>query len=42
MLSEDQKKQRIERCRRQVERFEREGDAFLRRITTVDETWISL
>ena len=42
MLSDDQKKQRIECCRRQVERFEREGDEFLRRIITVDETWIKL
>ena len=42
MLSEDQKKQRIECCWRQVERFEREGDEFLRRIITVNETWIKL
>ena len=41
ILSEDQKKQRPECCRRQVEHFEREGDGFLRRIITVDETWIS-
>ena len=42
MLSEDQKKQKIECSRRQVERFEREGDEFLRRLITVDETWIKL
>ena len=42
MLTESQKKQGIECCRRQAERFEREGDEFLRRIITVDETWISL
>ena len=27
-------------CRRQVERFEREGGEFLKRIITVYETWI--
>ena len=42
MVSKDQKKQRIECCRRQVERFEREGYEFLRPIITVDETWIKL
>ena len=41
-ISEEQKKQKIECCRRQVERFEREGDEFLRRIITVNETWIKL
>ena len=42
MLSEAQKKQRIECCWRQVERLEREDNYFLRRIITVNETWISL
>ena len=42
MLSQEQKKQKIECCRQQVERFEREGDEFLRYIITVDENWIEL
>ena len=42
MLSECQKAQRVESCRRFVQRFEREGEDFLSRIVTTDETWISL
>ena len=42
MLSECQKAQRVESCRRFVQRFEREGQDFLSRIVTADETWISL
>ena len=42
MLSDAQKEQRVECCARFVHRFEREGEAFIRRIVTVDETWISL
>ena len=41
MLSECQKDQRMESCRRFVQRFEREGEDFPSRITT-DQTWISL
>ena len=42
MLSECQKTQRVESCRRFVQRFEREGEDFLSRTVTADETWISL
>ena len=42
MLSECQKTQRVESCRRFVQRFEQEGEDFLSRIVTTDETWISL
>ena len=42
MLSECRKTQRVESCRRFVQRFEREGEDFLSRIVTADETWISL
>ena len=42
MMSECQKAQRVESCRRFVQRFEREGEDFLSRIVTADETWISL
>ena len=42
MLSECQKAQRVESCQRFVQRFEREGEDFLSRIVTADETWISL
>ena len=42
MLSECQKTQRVESCQRFVQRFEREGEDFLSRIVTADETWISL
>ena len=42
MLSECQKAQRVESCKRFVQRFEREGEDFLSRIVTADETWISL
>ena len=42
MLLECQKAQRVESCWRFVQRFEREGEYFLCRIVTADETWISL
>ena len=42
MLSEDQKKQRIECCWQQAERFQKEDDEFRRRMITVDETSIHL
>ena len=42
ILSACQKTQRVESCRRFVQRFEREGEDFLSRIVTADETWISL
>ena len=42
MLSECQKAQRVELCRRFVQRFEREGEDFLTRIVAADETWIRL
>ena len=42
MMSECQKTQRVESCRRFVQRFEREGEDFLSRIVTADETWNSL
>ena len=42
MLSECQKAQRVVSCQRFVQRFEREGEDFLSRIVTADETWISL
>ena len=41
-MSEDQEKQRIECCRRQVDRFERDSYEFFRRIITVVKTRISL
>ena len=42
MLSECQKAQRVESCRRFVQRFKREREDFLSRIVTADEMWISL
>ena len=42
MLSECQKAQRQGSCWRFVQRFKREGEDFLSRIVTEDETWISL
>ena len=41
-LSECQKAQRVESCWRFVQPFEQEGEDFLSRIVTADETWISL
>ena len=42
MLNTDQKRLCVE-CREQLlKRFEREGEKFMDRIVTVDETWISL
>ena len=42
MLSECQKAQKVESCWRFVQRLQREGEDFLSRIVTADETWISL
>ena len=42
MCSEVLRRNRVECWMRFVRLFEREGEAFLRRIVTVDETWISL
>ena len=38
MLSECQEAQRVESCRHFVQPFEREGEDFLSRIVTADET----
>ena len=40
MLSECQKAQRVESCQRFVQRFEPEGEDFLSRIVTADETCV--
>ena len=32
----------LSECRRFVQRFEREGEDFLSRIVTADESWINL
>ncbi len=42
MLTEEQKARRVSSCVSFLTRVEREGDTFLDRIVTVDETWISL
>ena len=42
MLSECQSAQRVESGQCFVQRFEREGEDYLSRIVTADETWISL
>ena len=42
MLSECQKTQMMESCRRFVQRFQREGVDILSRTVTTDETWIRL
>ena len=42
MLNTDQKRLRVECCEQLLKRFEREGEIFMDRIVTVDETWISL
>ena len=41
MLNTDQKRLRVECCEQLLKRFEREGENFMDRIVTVDETWIS-
>ena len=41
-LTEIWKWQRMERARMHFEQFEHEGEAFLRRVITMDETWIRL
>ena len=40
MLNEYQKQQRVEICTKLLKRYEEEGDAFLERIVTGDETWV--
>lgn len=40
LLTEDQKRQRLEMCKRLLIRYEAEGEAFLHRIITCDETWV--
>lgn len=42
MLTDEQKVERVRCCNQFLRRFHREGERFLRRIVTVDETWISL
>ena len=42
MLNTDQRRLRVECCEQLLKRFEREGEKFMDRIVTVDETWISL
>ena len=42
MLSECQKTQRMESCRRIVQRLQLEGVDFLSRTVTADEMWIHL
>ena len=42
MLSECKKAKRVESCQRFVQRFQQEGEDFLSRNVTADETWISL
>ena len=42
MLNTDQKRLRVECCEQLLKRFEREGEKFMDRIVTVDETWIIL
>lgn len=42
ILSDDEKLQRVQSSTEFLSRYEREGDRFLRRIITTDETWIPL
>ena len=42
MYKTDQKRLRVECYEQLLKRFEREGEKFMDRIVTVDETWISL
>ena len=42
MLNDEQKRLRVERCDQFLKRYESEGENFMDRIVTVDETWISL
>ena len=42
VLNTDQKRLRVECCEQLLKKFEREGEKFMDRIVTVDETWISL
>lgn len=40
LLTENQKQVRSEICERHLHRFQQEGEVFLRRIVTCDETWV--
>lgn len=42
MLNSEQKEQRVQCCTQFLQRLELEGDDFLERIVTVDETWLNL
>ena len=42
MLTDEQKMERVRCCEQFLRQFHTEGERFLRRIVTVDETWISL
>ena len=39
-LTEDQRQERFRRCRANLRRFRREGNSFLDRIVSGDETWV--
>lgn len=40
LLTDQQKQYRMEICQRLLQRFQREGDDFLKHIVTCDETWV--
>jgi len=40
LFTEDHKQQRLKVCKRLLARYEAEGEAFLHRIVTCDETWV--
>lgn len=40
LLTENQKRNRMEVCQRHLNRYEAEGEGFLHRIVTCDETWV--
>ncbi|XP_014486949.1 PREDICTED: histone-lysine N-methyltransferase SETMAR-like [Dinoponera quadriceps] len=40
LLTENQKRYRLEVCKRLLTRYQAEGEAFLHRIVTCDETWV--
>lgn len=42
MMTDNQKRIRVESCERLLKRFERKGVDFMNRIVTVDEAWIRL
>lgn len=41
MLTDENKAKRLEISKKNLERFQREGDSFLDRIVTCDETWVA-